>query len=330
MVFAEFRELKTQHLLLRKLRREDARDYFERLAGCEAVTRYMLFDPHKDISESEASMEKTLRRYEEGAYRWGITLTGVHRIIGVIDLLRLDPVTECGSFAYMLAEEFWGKGYGTEALKAVLDFAFGDLKLKAVEADHMVENPASGAVMRKAGMNYVRTERAKYEKHGIPRDAEVYRIEAENWKAAPKKILVSACLTGKNCKYSGGNNYSEALMEFLKDKEAILVCPELLAGLGVPRNPIEIVDGVLMDREGRSVDEVLRRTVARMVESFRDQRIDMAILQSRSPTCGINQIYDGTFSGRLIPGMGVFARALKNAGIRVVDVEDLGGTEYEL
>ena len=61
------------------------------------------------------------------------------------------------------------------------------------------------------------------------------------------------------------------------------------------------------------------------------QEIDCAVLQPRSPTCGVNQVYDGTFSGMLIPGMGVFARALKEAGIRVIDAEDIrGGTKDEL
>ena len=61
-------------------------------------------------------------------------------------------------------------------------------------------------------------------------------------------IIVSACLLGRNCKYNGGNNYDEKVVEFLKGKEVIEVCPEVLAGLGVPRTPIEIVDGVLLDR----------------------------------------------------------------------------------
>lgn len=180
MIFAEFRELETKDLCLRRLRREDARDYFERLAGSEAVTRYMLFSPHRDISESVASMEKTLRRYEEGiGYRWCITEKGDDRLIGVIDLLRLDAQTESCSFAYMLAERFWGRGYGTQALKAVLDFAFSDLRVRYVEADHMAENVASGAVMRKAGMQYQFTQPAKYEKNGVCHDAPVYRISRQ-------------------------------------------------------------------------------------------------------------------------------------------------------
>ena len=143
------------------------------------------------------------------------------------------------------------------------------------------------------------------------------------------KILVSACLLGENCKYSGGNNYSKAVAGFLKGNEALPVCPEVLAGLGIPRTPIEIVDGVLMDRNGNNVDALLRETVERLVAELEGRAVDCAVLQSRSPTCGVNAVYDGSFSGKLIPGMGVFARALKESGIRVIDAEDIGGTNDE-
>jgi len=137
------------------------------------------------------------------------------------------------------------------------------------------------------------------------------------------KVLVSACLLGTNCKYNGGNNYCEKVIRFLEDKESIPVCPEVLAGMGVPRNPIEIVDGVLMDKYGNSVDACLRQAVAEVVQQAKQLQIDCAVLQSRSPTCGVNQIYDGSFSGRKIPGSGALAQAMREAGIRVIDVEDL-------
>lgn len=138
-----------------------------------------------------------------------------------------------------------------------------------------------------------------------------------------KKILVSACLLGRNCKYNGGNNYCPAVAEFVKDKEIIEVCPEVQSGMPIPRTPIEIVNGVLMDRDGNDVDARLRAAVAQTLASIKDEEIDRAILQSRSPTCGVNQIYDGSFSGKLIFGSGTFARALKDAGYTVVDAEDI-------
>ena len=137
------------------------------------------------------------------------------------------------------------------------------------------------------------------------------------------KILVSACLLGENCKYNGSNNYCAAVAEYVKDKEVITVCPEVMAGMGIPRIPIEIIDGVLVDRNGNNVDAALRSAVAQAMELVRKEEIECAILQSRSPTCGVNEVYDGSFSGKLIPGAGVFAQALCNAGYHVIDAENI-------
>ena len=137
------------------------------------------------------------------------------------------------------------------------------------------------------------------------------------------KILVSGCLLGENCKYNGGNNYNPRVVEFLKDKEVISICPEMMAGMGCPRNPIEIVDGVLTDCHGKNVDALIRKSVMEIMERIRDEEIQCAVLQSRSPTCGVNQVYDGTFSGKLIPGSGIFAKSLMDAGYLVIDVEDI-------
>ena len=138
-----------------------------------------------------------------------------------------------------------------------------------------------------------------------------------------KKLLVSACLLGRNCKYNGGNNYCAAVAEFVMGREIIEVCPEVQSGMSIPRTPIEIVDGILMDRNGNNVDAELRAAVAQTMEFIKDEENASAILQSRSPTCGVNQIYDGSFSGKLISGSGVFAKALKDAGYRVIDAEDI-------
>lgn len=138
-----------------------------------------------------------------------------------------------------------------------------------------------------------------------------------------KKILVSACLLGRDCKYNGGNNYDENILAYVKDKPVIAVCPEVLAGFGVPRTPIELVDGVPVDRNGNCVAGALRAAVDSVLEQIRGEDIDCAILKSRSPTCGVKQIYDGTFSGRLVDGSGLLAKALMEAGYCVIDAEDV-------
>ena len=182
MRYPDFRELHTQRLRLRKICMEDLELFYHRLGGSETVTRYMLFRPHRDMEESAASISKWLTRYASGpCYHWAIALKETDELIGVIDLLRLDEETESGSFAYMLGESFWGQGYGTEALRAVFDFAFREMELASIEADHMAENTASGAVMRKLGMVCRGTVPGKYEKNGKWHDAVQYGIRREQW-----------------------------------------------------------------------------------------------------------------------------------------------------
>ena len=137
------------------------------------------------------------------------------------------------------------------------------------------------------------------------------------------KVLVSACLLGRCCKYNGGHNRSEKALAFVEGREVIEVCPEVQAGLGIPRVPIEIVDGVLRDRDGNEKDAVLRAAVDEILHRIDGEDIECAILKSRSPTCGPRQVYDGTFSGTLRDGAGIFAQALTDAGIKVLDVEEL-------
>ena len=183
MQFPEIEVITTDRLILRKLSLSDVRDYYDRIGSSAAVTKYMLFDPHPDISHSVVSVQKALNRYEAGrCYRWAIALPEDNSLIGVIELLRFDEEAESCSFAYMIGENFWGKGYGTEALRAALDFAFTRMQVRAVIADHFCANPASGGCMRKVGMTHTRTLPGKYEKHGICYDAEEYQITRDQWR----------------------------------------------------------------------------------------------------------------------------------------------------
>ena len=137
------------------------------------------------------------------------------------------------------------------------------------------------------------------------------------------KIVVSACLLGENCKYSGGNNRSEALLALLEGHEVIPVCPEVLGGLPVPRVPAEIVDGAVINRIGISVDAEFRRGAAEALEICRREKPDLVILQPRSPSCGVGSVYDGTFSGKRIPGNGIFAALAMENGFRVASAEEI-------
>lgn len=137
------------------------------------------------------------------------------------------------------------------------------------------------------------------------------------------RILVSACLLGKNCKYNGGNNLNQRVLDFIEGHEVIGVCPEQLGGLSTPRLPAEIVDGVVMNKEGISVDAEFRKGAQAALAVALENKVDLAILQSRSPSCGVKEIYDGSFSGKRIKGQGVFAKLLSAHGIKVLDAEDV-------
>ena len=137
------------------------------------------------------------------------------------------------------------------------------------------------------------------------------------------KIMVSACLLGENCKYNGGNNLSDKVTRFIKGHEVIPVCPEVMGGLPIPRVPSEIVNGVVTMADGRNVDTEFRKGAQIGLQLAKENEVDLVILQSRSPSCGVKQIYDGSFSGKKIDGQGIFARLLTENGFRIVDVEDL-------
>ena len=137
------------------------------------------------------------------------------------------------------------------------------------------------------------------------------------------KIMVSACLLGERCKYNGGSNENPELIRMLSGHTVIPVGPEVLGGLPVPRIPAEIVNGVVMNREGVSVDTEFRKGAERALEIAEEEQPDLIILQPRSPSCGVKEIYDGSFSGKRIPGRGVFAEMAVRRGFRVQDAEDI-------
>lgn len=137
------------------------------------------------------------------------------------------------------------------------------------------------------------------------------------------KIAVSACLLGYNCKYSGGNNRSQKVLDYIEGHEVIPVCPEVTGGMPTPRVPVELKDSKAINRDGEDVTEFFQRGVEKTMEKLDGQNIDLAILQPRSPSCGCKQIYDGTFTKTLIDGKGMFAQALADAGISMMDGDDV-------
>ncbi len=140
------------------------------------------------------------------------------------------------------------------------------------------------------------------------------------------RIAVSACLLGENCKYSGGSNLCHELVKALQGHDVIPVCPEVLGGLSVPRPPAEIVDGEVRTQAGESVDAAFRRGAERALAQIEAAGVcDFAVLQPRSPSCGVHEVYDGTFTGTLRAGQGLFASMLLSCGIRACEPAEAVG-----
>lgn len=146
-------------------------------------------------------------------------------------------------------------------------------------------------------------------------------------------IMVSACLMGINCKYNGESNHNESVAAFLSGKPYVLVCPETMGTLKVPRPPCEIKGGdgfSVLDARARVVtvsdidvtNEFVRGAFS-CLELAKMNHITQAILKARSPSCGCGMIYDGSFSNRLIDGDGVTAALLKQHGVQAI-------TEFEI
>lgn len=131
--------------------------------------------------------------------------------------------------------------------------------------------------------------------------------------------LVSACLLGDNCKYNGGNNLSEKVIDFLKDRDYIKICPEVAGGLPTPRVPCERQGTLIVDKHGADRTDAFTRGA----EACMKIGATHALLKSRSPSCGKGLIYDGSFSGRLTEGNGVFAELCICRGLVVLSEEDL-------
>lgn len=143
-------------------------------------------------------------------------------------------------------------------------------------------------------------------------------------------IGISKCLCGYDCTYRGDSNRIEALELIDKKGEAVLICPEVLGGLSIPRDPAEIVSEERLCVEtvnGKNVTKEYVEGAQRALDILKAFDIDYVILKSRSPSCGLNHIYDGSFSHRVIDADGIFVRLLKKEGYKIYTEENYPGKQ---
>lgn len=136
-------------------------------------------------------------------------------------------------------------------------------------------------------------------------------------------IAVSACLLGHNCKYNGNNNYCPKLEELREKYNFIDICPEVLGGLPTPRVPSEILGDKVINKEGLDVTKNYNKGAQLALEKVLANNCSLAILKTKSPSCGCGKIYDGTFSKTIINGDGVTTKLFKEHNIQVLTEEDI-------
>ena len=172
--FDSLPELKTERLTLRKLTMRDADDIFAYSKDPE-VAKHVLWDAHQNISESKAYLRYMIRKYRQGEpASWGIELKSTRRIIGTIGYMWYQRDNNACEVGYSLSRQYWNQGLMTEALKAVVDYSFNYLHMHRVEAQFETTNPASGAVMKKAGLQYEGTLRGRLFNKGKYVDVDLY------------------------------------------------------------------------------------------------------------------------------------------------------------
>lgn len=135
--------------------------------------------------------------------------------------------------------------------------------------------------------------------------------------------LCSACLLGMNCRYDGKGKINQKIVDLAAKEILIPICPEQLGGLPTPRKPAEIVNGKVLSEDGEDFTTNFISGAKQVLELAEMYNIKSAILKQRSPSCGCGQIYDGTFTGKIIKGNGITAKILKENGIEVISEEDL-------
>ncbi len=140
------------------------------------------------------------------------------------------------------------------------------------------------------------------------------------------RLLVSACLLGCACRYDGGSKPCDAVLRLAEKHELIPVCPAQLGGLPTPRPPAEIRNGRVINSLGQDVTAQYEKGAAEALRLYDLLHCDCALLKARSPSCGAEQVYDGAFSGTLIPGQGIAAKLLSQHHVHVLSEENDWGS----
>ena len=152
LLFARPPQMETEHLILRALRMRDAHDLYAYASDPE-VSRYVLWNTHTSLRDSCRQLRGAIRQYRYGEpCSWGIVSKSNNLLIGTIGFMWLNPEARSAEIGYSLSREYWNRGLMTEALSRMIEFSFEELRLNRLEAQYVPQNPASGRVMLKCGL----------------------------------------------------------------------------------------------------------------------------------------------------------------------------------
>lgn len=178
----ETKFLESRRLILRKFTIDDAKDMYNNWSSDPQCCRFLSWDVHKNVEETENLLVSWVNAYDFGALNWVIELKDTHEIIGSICVITLSKKHNTAEVAYCYGSRFWGKGYATEALRRIIEYLLFDCSIYLVEARHISGNPASGRVMEKAGMHKDAVlKNRRFNKHTKERnDSIIYSISKDD------------------------------------------------------------------------------------------------------------------------------------------------------
>ncbi len=136
-------------------------------------------------------------------------------------------------------------------------------------------------------------------------------------------VLVSACLLGNSCRYDGRSKPCDDVINLRSKVQFVPMCPEVLGGLNIPHSASEIKDGRVLSSDGKDVTCAFCAGAQKALAIAKKYHCEVALLKERSPSCGCGVIYDGSFSGKLVPGNGITAELLLQNGILVFGESEL-------
>lgn len=180
--------IETERLILRKVKLEDYMSAYNNWCTNPKVAQYTTWEVHKNPEETKELFTMWEKQYEDlSVFRWIVEIKDNKEIIGTIDVPESSRETnkfDVFEIGYCYSEKSWGKGYGTESLKAVIKYLFEEVGAEVVYARHLSQNPASGKVMEKAGMKYEGAQRGRYvDRYGVRNDMITYSILKEEYLA---------------------------------------------------------------------------------------------------------------------------------------------------